>query len=473
MPSVDDLVIQLRIDEGSNLGKLKKQLDALVGPEGKGRGAGMGGTSPGIIKKLDFIKSRMMYLTSVQIPGDPTGLKSEAGTFALNLQRREMQESLKVKFNKDDDWIEHIMRTILKIAEGTIGGSQGRNILDWLQKAMYSSGREVGEGWEKSLITNLEKAIGEAQSEYVKMFRKAGMTVVEFLKSYLIDNESLKEGRAKIDDYLDDLLQKTEGSVEHLKELEEHIDAKDLLPLDLLKQTADMLNLDLTPTLLQSKDYVDEIEDKAKKVAQTVFIIQQTLDNSKWMLEGQYNLVKKIYGPGLERTAKETDVTIIKGQEKLEEIYKELGEFFKDKIANFEIKAVAGLNDMKQAIAEQEEFGKTALLAPKIIDSVKTALAEMGIPTVEQSAEAMGGALDVLETNIGERIEKIRENAESETVLLARGQEKLQESLKRLLEQGVGLKDLYETVDFTLADLVNKLDLSKEPTAQSAPKPSD
>jgi len=415
----------------------------------------------------------MMYLTSVQIPGDPTGLKSEAGTFVLNLQRKEMQESLKAKFTKDDDWIEHIMRTILKVAEGTITGKHGRNILDWMQKAMYSSGREMGEGWEESLITQLEKAIGEAQSEYVKMFRKAGMTVVEFLKSYLIDDESLKEGRAKIDEYLDDLLQKTEGSVEHLKELEEHIDAKDLLPLDLLKQTADILKLDLSPTMLQSKDYIDEIEDKAKKVAQTVFIIQQTLDNSKWLLEGQYNLVKKIYGPGLERTAKETDVTIIKGQEKLEEIYKELGGFFKDRIANFEAKAVAGLSDMKQAIAEQEQFGRTVLLAPKIIESVKTALKELGIPTVEQSAEAMGGALNVLEANIAERIEKVRETVEDEKLGIKSKLERLEKVLLDLHKENINTEEMNSLIDGALMEASHKLSTEKESTAQKAEKPSD
>ncbi len=76
MPTVDDLVVSVRIDETSNLGKLQKQLEALVGPKGE-KAAELGmGIDPALKRDLTEIKADLMLLTPTVLTSKETVMRA-------------------------------------------------------------------------------------------------------------------------------------------------------------------------------------------------------------------------------------------------------------------------------------------------------------------------------------------------------------------------------------------------------------
>lgn len=87
MPTVDDLVISLTIKENSRLGRLQKQLDAIVGKKGARVGFGLGalGNIPADIAQ---IKKQMQWLRPSVLPTkeSPVQLRRVAGSILKDLE---------------------------------------------------------------------------------------------------------------------------------------------------------------------------------------------------------------------------------------------------------------------------------------------------------------------------------------------------------------------------------------------------
>jgi len=101
MVTVDDLVISLTIKETGRLGRLQKQLDAIVGKKGQRLGFGLGSLG-NIPADIAFIKRRIMYLRPTFMPTkeQPLKLRAEAGRLLKDIEdfpKQLVEKLLKVR----------------------------------------------------------------------------------------------------------------------------------------------------------------------------------------------------------------------------------------------------------------------------------------------------------------------------------------------------------------------------------------
>jgi len=202
LPTVDDLVISLRIKETGKLGQLKKQLDTLVGKTGRGVGAGM------MFMKRDlnilredtgFIKRRILFLMPTEIPGKarPYAMAETARIASVTLeknirayaeklipQRQDVLEATMAEFgvetredlidaleDKIKDWqlrLEDVMKRdwVSESAQKFIG-----RIDDLIKRKTFTVGKA------KELMRDIDESIGERNKEIAELLKKLGLTV--------------------------------------------------------------------------------------------------------------------------------------------------------------------------------------------------------------------------------------------------------------------------------------------------------
>jgi len=121
MVSVDNLVISLRIDETSNLGKLQKQLEALVGPKGELDLKLGDGFDPTIKRDIQFIKDRMLYLVPIVMSMDPIKIRDTSLTILKQLMEIPgLMSQLEAKFAKTPEKMKMMLDWLYKIGSGQV-----------------------------------------------------------------------------------------------------------------------------------------------------------------------------------------------------------------------------------------------------------------------------------------------------------------------------------------------------------------
>lgn len=200
MPTVDDLVISIRIDETSNLGKLQKQLTALVGPKGDKR-IDFGGMGGGIIKTdLNYIKNKLMELSPTILSTDIRELKESARVSLRQLSKKAFQEQLMTKYgipmNKIETWMQFLINAI---KEDDVNTGKLANFVERMAD-MFKGAARMG-GPEKTRVTAVDKALTEKfiQDEFVATLEKAGKIVREQRQYFEIYPKRVKEYEKKID----------------------------------------------------------------------------------------------------------------------------------------------------------------------------------------------------------------------------------------------------------------------------------
>lgn len=196
MPTVDDLVISLTIKETGKLGKLQKQLEAIVGKKGeKIPTFGMDTETKGM---LSFIKRRIMFIAPIHIPGEtkPYAMSEAARIKSFNLdadirtyaeklipQRQDIYKATLKEFNvKTRDDLIDVMEDKIRDWQLRLEDIQRRN---WTNDAAQRflaritglvSRRDlpVGVGWSKKLMTDIDQAVGERNTEIAELLKKLG-----------------------------------------------------------------------------------------------------------------------------------------------------------------------------------------------------------------------------------------------------------------------------------------------------------
>jgi len=195
--SVDDLVISLRIDESSNLGKLQKQLKALVGDKGQ-KAVGLGlGIDPDLKRDISYIKAELSFISAQTVPDiknvqelqeslhrDRKTLERsfDAATQRLVSQNTTAFQAQLEEYGVDDEaeLIEQLSETVqnfigmMKLGEtGKLPGKIMQKI-DFAAKMLIAS-EKLADGDRKGLINRMEKAIGELNVMFSKVLTKAGI----------------------------------------------------------------------------------------------------------------------------------------------------------------------------------------------------------------------------------------------------------------------------------------------------------
>ena len=196
MPTVDDLVVSLRIEDTGNLGKLQKQLSALVGEKGEKK-MDLGDISPGIKRELAQIRNELSFISTQTVPevGNVRDLreslhrdrKTLERTFDLANKRlvsqntRAFQEQLEEYGVKDEPELLLKLGDTLKNFIGMMKlGEMGKLPGEIMQKVdfaakMLISSEKLSKGGRKTLIDKMENAIGELNTMFSKVLTQAGI----------------------------------------------------------------------------------------------------------------------------------------------------------------------------------------------------------------------------------------------------------------------------------------------------------
>jgi len=482
MPSVDDLVISLRIDEGSNLAKLKKQLDALVGPEGK-KEIGVGGTSLQLERTMGWIKDRMVYLTPEVIPGDPTGQKTMAASMIKQLRDfPAIGAGIVSRTGMPENYPKELERLLLTITEGNVTGRIAQNIIAWVKKAMDEAGRPGGEGWGKKVVEMIQKAGDEGQAVIAEAFRNVGFTIAEFVQAYKIKPEEIEKNQDKINEFLSSMLTGTEGAKEAydtLTDLEEFKDIDWSNSLGALEKIADLSGVAYTRNLVKNMDYLKNSTDP-NVIAMYVGYTEQILKNLTPLIESYYKVLSQGANLGLGfggRRMKVSDITILGGPgETIKDLVQGMDpeSLEKIKIINLELEKIGSLKELDQLIASAEQFGHAIMVGARIPPHIKRAIEEdPRLGFIEKTQ------YDLLETlgqlpDIGKAMEKVEELADDAKA----GFKTLESNLidgfaKMMVKEKLTNSQLTDLIEGILMDASEKAFEIEKKVAEQAPKPTE
>ena len=226
MPTVDDLVISLTIKETGKLGKLQKQLEAIVGKNGQLLPTLQ--IPPKLTHDIDYIRRRMDYLIPVVSPSsrEVNKLKMQASSleklidnyrneirdFLLGLKAEDLQkiaEDLNVPVD-DMNALEVGMSEILEDWQGELDDfrkGRARNIesskrfMDKVRDILGSLRQKEGE--RLTALREAIRLIPEAQGRWERIMKKMGVGKEAQFQAYLLKQEIVK-GNTKIKDWLEE-----------------------------------------------------------------------------------------------------------------------------------------------------------------------------------------------------------------------------------------------------------------------------
>jgi len=261
MPTVDDLVVSVRIDETSNLGKLQKQLTALVGKDGTKQIdlGGLGGVSK---TDLNFIKNKLMELSPITLGRENKQVRNTVKTTIRQLQKVEIQEMLTAKYGMKKEEIQSwiaFMGQELKDNEANISDLSG--LVREIHMAIF--GAEGKGGPQKTSLSAIRKRLPE------RFMQKTLETIMEDMgewfegqyQFYEIDKEKVQKYRVELDTSITD-------KAKEIKDLED-------VDVDITKEMTDEL-IKLSQDTRDSDEFVKKsVRDILKMGTDSAAIIEK------------------------------------------------------------------------------------------------------------------------------------------------------------------------------------------------------
>ena len=287
MVSVDDLIISLRIDETSNLGKLQKQLEALVGP--KGEKAATLGIDPDLKRDLKIMKDRIIKFTPTVLVGE--NIKEAALSLAGDLRtNKNLTDVMLQRYNINIDKYESFIEELLNISMGIskMNNDQSKGFIAEMNKFRMIADMIGGD--RKTLVKKLTRMKLEAgfHENIVKAFREAG---IKMLSKPLMFELTKKSIGKSFDDVVDEYKLEDPEKFTALKEI---FDKNS----DMLKATSEAYEymkgeiFDITEI---TQDMIEKDKDlRMIIVAQVVSAIKK----SNWMVEQFYKAGKSFFTKG-------------------------------------------------------------------------------------------------------------------------------------------------------------------------------
>lgn len=207
MPTVDDLIVSLRIDETSDLGNLQKQLTALVGKKGEKK-LDLSEIAPVLKRELTNIRAELSLISTQTVPGikEVKELSESLHRDRKILKRTFDAAADRLISEKTDAYQKQLeeygasnREELLEKMKGTLSNFLGMMELgaaeklpakvmqkvDAVAKEIISK-EKLADGDRKTLITRMEKAIGELNTMFGKVLKKAGITALPEFNLYQI-----------------------------------------------------------------------------------------------------------------------------------------------------------------------------------------------------------------------------------------------------------------------------------------------
>jgi len=497
MVSVDDLVISLRIDETSDLGKLQKQLEALVGPKGE-KAISLGtGITPDIKADLNKIKADLMLLTPTVLTSKETVMRAALALANRVRNEENLSEALLDRYNMEEERLNEFVEQLLDVAGDTskLNSDQNKRFVTEMEKFILMT--DMAEGDRKSLVTKLIGMLDEVnilQQKVQDAFTAGGVGYRGQYQVYKITKNTIEE---RFDEYI----KHYEGiDEERFNELKE-IFKKNTDPLRAMEKAYRLMfdkDLDIEQLDKETIKNVDELREIL------ISQIAASLKESTYMLGDFYKAGKdltggKAFGVG---GPKRLDL-VVKGG--LKAFFDEHGGIVKfgeiketEKNILTELKLVATKEDIEKTVQERinqgfttirivaEEVKQSAidaakeLLSKEIYKDIDLALVEILVRGLqistgteadlkrmhEEAVKKTGENIEKLaekieedlETGIDEIVDPVREIEDNIRDLIKRTAEQDPENLRNILKELFGISDVVEESARKQEEILDKVE---------------
>ena len=286
MPTVDDLVISLRIDESSNLGKLQKQLKALVGDKGDKQVAL--GLDADTKRDLKIIKDRIIKFTPSVLMD--SNLKEAARDLAVDLKKdTALKNKLIQKYSLNINKYETFLEELFSISLGISDMNADQQTLFIAEMDKFRKLANITKGELKTTVTKLTKMLLEKSfhKRLIAGFREAGVGILSKPLAFQLTKESMKGKMDKTIERFEDDEKLSERFAELVDIFETNTDSLEATSKAYFLQTGK--NLDLTQ--LSQKQIYDDVKLHMIIAAQA----KAALTKANWMQEIFYKAGKQLF----------------------------------------------------------------------------------------------------------------------------------------------------------------------------------
>lgn len=290
MPSIDDLVISLRIDEGSNLAKLKKQLDALVGPEGRRTALATGGMGipQRLVEDIREIKQGVSLITPMITPQTKGELQANALALMKRMQKVGL-EALAERGEVDIGVIKDFLSDLELIVQGVTTKKTGMFLgaLELFIKEVYEKG-----GLAVTRIKEVMKRTSEQQKAIEQFFKEMGVDVLAQVYSRIPRKNWQERVSGDIEKELKGILKNADKNQEIAQKINEYLKTVNELefwkdPMKYMPKLYEVVGKDFTKRAIRGGPKTSEEKVIAAKVieASYKFLTPIMGDIWKWAKE--------------------------------------------------------------------------------------------------------------------------------------------------------------------------------------------
>lgn len=478
MPSVDDLVISLRIDEGSNLAKLKKQLDTIVSPTTGQILIGMGtGISPQLKVDLREIKAGMARLSPTTIPLTQTGQQK----WAVSLMERMQQmgfSRLAERLRTDVGNIEDLSDNLEMIAKGWTGSKAGlfMSEMDKTLSEITAKG-----GFRKKALTNLLKRMDEQQREIEKVFRDMGMTVLAQVTSWKPYQHIQETVDDEVFDILKGIAEKSEKHKIAALKLNEYLETvedkakfiKD--PTQVLKTLMEIVGVTFDPKALRGKIKSPEMEVVSAQMFE--FFYKELMAIPAESIWGWGKDILGKLGPKRGETERGRIDIAVFGEIKEQFLnlfpqFRDQIDKFKEDINYFELKKEAVKGTIDQLIGYVDKFGENVHLITKITsDEFVSGLTRLpeSVAIIESSMSEFRLMVD----DVKDRMESLEEMKKLQLTEVESQERMLIEKLLKVVTEDAKTGEDVKNNLLRVTDAIDKGAFQKMMDLPTGEKPSD
>jgi len=463
MTSVDDIIVSLRIEDTGNLGKLQKQLTALVGEKGD-KQLDLGDLDPDMKRDLALIKDRIVKFTPTVLVGG--NVKEAALSLATDLRtNKNLTDVMLQRYDINIDKYESFIEELLNIAMGIskMNSDQSKGFIAEMNKFRMIA--DMTKGPRETMVKNLTRMMLEAgfHEKLVDAFREAGIKMLSKPRMFELTKKSIGKG-------FEDVIKEAE-----LEEPEKFADLKEIFDenSDMLKAISDAYEymkdeiFDITEI---TQDMIENDEDlRLIIIAQ----VASAIEKSNWMFEQFYKAGKAFFTSGKAfgvAGAAELDVVIHKLSKEIQDelgLEHIIGSKIDEATTNFlgEIKTVAGKSEANYEITKRainQGYREMYFFVEEYTDGLKNYIEEF-----LSKEEHEGIKIGVYKT-LGRLIQKLMGIAPDLDEMQKKAEESLKET-KEAIKKADEDKEFLKALEETEAELRSDIEgVEKETTGKAA-----
>lgn len=288
MVSVDDLRISLEIDETSKLGKLQKQLKAIVGEKGE-KDFDIGALDPDLKRDLAIIKDRIIKFTPTVLISE--NLKEAALSLAGDLKKdTNLRDVLLQRYNINIDKYETFLEELFNVALGISKQNNDQQKGFIAEMTKFRAIATMAKGDRETLVKRLTRMMLEAgfHEKIVDIFREAGIKLLSKPPMFELTKKSIGKS---FDDIIEEYRLEEPGKFLELMDIfDKNSDALKAISEAYTFMKGDVLDItEITQDIIEN--------DKELRMI-IVAQVASAIKKSNWMVEQFYKAAKTFFTKG-------------------------------------------------------------------------------------------------------------------------------------------------------------------------------